>query len=122
MRVWPGRIDETVLTPGDCISYYTQPAEQTGGSNVVTGISIPDATNCVPEVADFKWHTSSTEASTIDDALTVAALGFSASAQTGWSNSDTLYYQDTDDSAWHLCGLNDYPAGNPGKVVAGVPG
>jgi len=104
-------------TPGYCFGgYFTQPRKQTGGFHVQYGIRIPRATHCVPEPRGT-WHTHTTRALTISAGLTISEIGFTASAQTGWSITDTLYYKGSH-NGWTLCGVRDDPGGNPGALVA----
>jgi len=109
-------------TPGDCVTYFTQPGSQTGGHSLRTGISIPSAGYCVPETAGATFYRAASTASTTSDGMDISEIGFTASAQTGWSSTDTIYYEDTNNSSWHLCGVHGEPAESPGEIVAGVPG
>lgn len=116
---------KTTYSPGNnCyVSYSVQPTEETGANHVKYRIRIPRTTVCVQEAAGA-WHKSTTTASTITGGLTVAELGFTASAQTGWSKTDTLTYQNVNGRhGFWLCGAHDYPGGtHPGEIVAGLPG
>jgi hypothetical protein len=106
-------------TPGDCFGgYFTQPDAQTGFFHVRYRIPIPRvrASNCGPE-ARGTWHTRHTRALTISAGLTVSEINFTASAQTGWSTTDVLYYHNNHPN-WTLCGVKSVPGGNPGALVA----
>lgn len=116
---------KVTYTPGsDClVTYEVHPSKQTGGNHVKYKIKIPKTrlANCVPEAAG-KWHKSTTTASTISGGLTIPEVEFTASAQTGWSTTDTLYYQNVNGRhGYVLCGVHDVPGGAPGAVVAGRP-
>jgi hypothetical protein len=115
---------ELYYTPGYCFGYYyTQPSAQTGGHGLQFGIAIPSTPTqyCVQETPNATWYKASTQATTIEAGLTVSEIDFTASAQTGWTSTDIIYYENTDGSYWHLCGVLDYPGNDPGRVVAGLP-
>jgi hypothetical protein len=112
---------KTTYSPGtNCyVSYSVQPTEETGGNHVKYKIRIPRATHCVPEPSGA-WHKSTTTASTISVGLTVAEIGFTASAQTGFSKTDTLSYQNIHGRhGYTLCGVHADPGANPGQIVEG---
>lgn len=56
-------------------------------------------------VNDQQTHKSKTTASTISAGLTVPEIGFTASAQTGWSNTDTLFDQNTQKGHGYVCAV-----------------
>jgi hypothetical protein len=111
---------KVTFSPGTCSAYYfTQPDGETGSYTVASG-GVPTPTHCVSEtdVASIDWnHTS---ASTVSAGMTISAIGFTASTQTGWTTSDTLTYSNTANSeTWYLCGLNAVPgSGSPGVLGA----
>lgn len=103
-------------TPGNCgLGYFTQPNGQTGFFHVQYRIPIPRATHCGPEPRGT-WHTNNTRALTVSAGLTVREIHFTASAQTGWSTTDELFYHNAHN--WTLCGVRDNPGGSPGALVA----
>lgn len=116
---------KTVWSPGtNCaVTYSVHPSEETGGNHIKFKIAIPRTPMrfCAPEPGGSTWHKSKTTASTISG-LTVPEIGFTASAQTGWSSTDTLYYKGVvKHHTYWLCGVKDFPGGAPGRVVAGRP-
>jgi hypothetical protein len=117
MNYRPAKYQE-YWSPGHCTSgYFTQPDKQLAGHRVVSAGKIPIARHCDPESPGTLSMSSST-ATTISAALTVAEIGFKATAQTGWSETDTLSYK-SNLNTWWFCGVKDDPAGSPGRVVAG---
>jgi hypothetical protein len=103
-------------TPGYCFGgYFTQPDAQTGFFNVRYRIPIPRASHCGPEPGGT-FHTRNTKALAFSAGLTVKEIGFTASAQTGWSTTDTLFYGNA--HRFTLCGVKGDPGGSPGALVA----
>jgi hypothetical protein len=107
-------------SPGYCLgNYFTQPDNQTQGHQVTSAGSTPNATHCAPENGVHSIVVNKTQAATISAGMTISEIGFNASTQTGWSNTDTITYTNNNRTNWNLCGLNSLPGvGNPGVLVA----
>jgi len=105
-----------------CSTYFVVQAEkQRSGHRVISAGKIPGTKrkNCDPQGPQGTLSITTTKASTISAALTIKEVGFSASAQTGWSNTDTISYRSSLHT-WWLCGTNGDPAdAAPGRLVAG---
>jgi hypothetical protein len=101
-------------------TWQTQVIEIAGGTNEPS-TSPPHATWCTPYQSGASLDLNNSMASTFSTGLTINALGFNASAQTGYDQGGNLVYDI--DTGQDLCGLDNYPASNnpgPGLVVAGT--
>jgi hypothetical protein len=111
--------------PGNCfVDDFSQPSAQDDGDREVGAGSIPSTptANCDLQHGVASKTYSSTKATTISSGLTIAEIEFTASAQTGWTGTDTITYKDTGGGDWHTCGQNADPAnGSPGRIVTGLP-
>jgi hypothetical protein len=111
--------------PGNCFADdYAQPRVQDDGNQVVGAGSAPSTPTqyCDLQSGVASKTYSHTTASTIGSGLTIAAIGFTASAQTGWTSNDTITYKNTGGGSFHTCGQYGDPAtGSPGRIVTGLP-
>lgn len=72
--------------------------------------------NCVPEIKNSKWYSNNTAAVAWSKGLTIPAVSFDASAQTGYDRSaqvEFVFHQ-----SGSLCGTHDVPGGDPRQIVA----
>jgi hypothetical protein len=113
------------LEPGNCFyNDYAQPRVQDDGDRVEGAGSAPSTPTkyCDLQSGVHSKTYTKTTASTIGSGLTIAEIGFTASAQTGWTSNDTITYTETGTGNWHTCGQNGDPAtSSPGRIVTGLP-
>jgi hypothetical protein len=109
--------------PGNCFADdFAQPSVQDDGARVVGAGSAPSTPYCDLQSGVASKTYATTRASTIGAGLTISEIGFTASAQTGWSSNDTITYKNTGGGNFHTCGQNADPAtGSPGRIVTGLP-
>ncbi len=71
----------------------------------------PKMSKCEPQLAHSAVRADSTRAETFSGGFTVPALGFTGTAQTGWSTDTSVWY------GWgvsgHVCGSSGYPPESP---------
>jgi hypothetical protein len=96
--------------------WQEQTYEYSGGATT-SATSTPDATYCVPQGTNTTF-TKHTTAFIFSAGITIPAISFSASTQTGYDSDTALNYHYA--AVGQLCGANDYPGGTPARIVAGV--
>ncbi|HXS61473.1 MAG TPA: hypothetical protein VN767_01270 [Streptosporangiaceae bacterium] len=90
-----------------------------GGSESLKVASVK-ATHCTRYQAHTSPSFSTSKAGTFGLGIPVPPLGITLSAQTGWDSDGFItYYMGS--HGHDLCGENDGPGGNPGKIVMGRP-
>lgn len=100
-------------------SYYeTKAYKWNAGTNYVHPKTAPSVrrANCTPEHPGDYYIKSHTAASVISAGFTIPLIGFTGTAQTGYSATAAIrfdFYQNG-----HLCGKNNTPPNNPGFLVA----
>jgi hypothetical protein len=100
-------------------NYTAQAYEWAAGDKIVHPKHRPKihGYNCVPELAGGGLTKSTTKASTIKIGFTIPVIGFSGTAQTGYSA--TLKIGIHFGRSGYLCGLDDVPGGpHPGALSA----
>ena len=105
------------FVPNSCSvldGYETKPYQWNAGTNYVHPSGAPGATHCTPEHNGDHFLKASTTASTFSVGFSV--LGFSGTAQTGYTTSAEIYFHFGSTS--QLCGVNNTPPNNPGVLVA----
>ncbi len=114
-----------IWEPGGCVGDdYAQPSVQDDGDRVEGAGSIPSTptADCDLQHLVYSKQYGYSTASTINSGLTISEIGFTASAQTGWSNNDWIKYINPSGNDWHTCGENGDPAsGSAGRIVTGLP-
>jgi hypothetical protein len=92
-----------------------------GGSSMLHP-RVPPATtagNCVNEASGARFSKDTSSAVTWSKGLTIAVVGFDASAHTGYDKRGKVDFHFGIRS--RLCGTNDVPGGNPRQLVARLP-
>jgi hypothetical protein len=114
-----------IWEPGGCVGDdYAQPRVQDDGARVVGAGSIPSTptADCDLQHLVYSKQYGYSTASTINSGLTISEIGFTASAQTGWSNNDWIKYINPSGKDFHTCGEYGDPASSgAGRIVTGLP-
>jgi hypothetical protein len=110
---------------GQTYQYLTHPYQWNGGQKIVFVASPPGTPYCVQAIGgkDSGFHLYKTTASTFSVGFNVSAIGFSGTAQTGYTTSAEINYG-FPVVGWtgQVCGKDNYPsASNPGPGVTLVP-
>jgi len=102
----------TALYFDACIGDQVRPNSWLGGDNIWYEASAPSTKDCVQELPGSTWSTQNEQSVTFTGNLGVGitAVGFSASAQTGYdSNADLTYNFKKATGTDHICGTNTFP-------------
>jgi hypothetical protein len=115
----------TFFSYGKYLNGYTCPAADTwnlmsyqwdAGDAFMHPKGAPNTPFCVQQLAGSKFHKDTTQASTVKVGWTIPALGFSGSAQTGYSAKAKITFIFGRLSS--LCGETNTPPNTPGVLVA----
>jgi hypothetical protein len=96
-------------------SYNIMAYDWDGGAHFGYPKGAPAATFCVNEPAGAGYHKHKTKASTVQAGFSIPAVGFTGSAQTGYTYTAEISFYINVHS--QLCGVKNTPPNDPGVLV-----